>query len=75
MIETDLYQFLSQNQTMLDALGVRNSVYLGMIPKNQPDSPAILVRTPSADYLKGYDVTLNFVGKKVSLSKTPFWLK
>jgi len=42
-------------------------VYLGMIAKDQHDSPAIVVRTPAATYLKGYDGTLNFVGKKVQV--------
>jgi hypothetical protein len=68
VIETDLYQLLSENQTVLDALGDRNNVFLGMIPKDQPDTPAIVVRTPGASYLKSTpDGTLNMVGKKVQI--------
>jgi hypothetical protein len=66
MLETDIYNVLATSSAVVTALA-GNSVYLGAIPKGQPDSPALVVRMPSAEYLKAYDGTLNFIQRDVQV--------
>lgn len=48
-LESDLYQLLSKNASVLAALNNSNNVWMGMIPKGQPVSPAIVVQAVYTD--------------------------
>lgn len=53
MLETDLYQLISQDPGVLAAADNANSTYLGAIPKGQPDSPAVVIQVTHTDRVTG----------------------
>jgi hypothetical protein len=66
-IETDLYSLLSTNADVLSALGGNNCVWLGAIPKGQPDSPAIVLQTILTDNYYGADGVNTLMMKRVQV--------
>jgi hypothetical protein len=64
-LEVDLYSLLSQNADVLSALGGNNHVWLGAIPKGQPDSPALVIQTVLTDNEYGADGVTRVMKKRV----------
>lgn len=65
MLETDLYNLLSTDASIAGATGTPASIYLGAIPKGQPDSNAVVIQVTNTLRDKGYDVTSQLVNKRV----------
>jgi hypothetical protein len=64
-LETDLYSLLSKDPTILSVLNGNDYVWLGAIPKGQPDSPAIVVQTVLTTRYYGADGVNTLMLKRV----------
>ena len=64
-IEVDLYSLLSTNANVLSALGGNNYIWLGAIPKGQPDTPALVLQTVLTDNYYGADGVNTLMTKRV----------
>jgi len=65
MLETDLYNLLSTDANVLAALNEENNVYLGAVPKGQPDSPAVVIQVAHTDRYRGSEGPNRFTAKRV----------
>jgi hypothetical protein len=65
VLETDLYGLLSTDASIAAATGTPPGIYLGAIPKGQPDSNAVVIQVTNTLRDKGYDVTSQLVNKRV----------
>lgn len=65
-LEIDLYSFLSRDSDLLSLTG-GNCIWLGAIPKGQPDSQAIVLQTVITDNIYGADGVNTLMMKRVQI--------
>jgi hypothetical protein len=67
MLETDVATLLANDPGVLAALGGADNVYLGMIPKGEPDNPAVVIQAVNSIYYKGADRTNGFQIRRLQI--------